>query len=192
MKRTFLVATFLAVSLSSTTVLTSSNAFAATPMRHELLSSRQLPHWSKYYVGVAQTASCPESTFRKPASQATVREVYVQRSSETLLFERLGSSSDPAKAFTALLDNMTKCPKSESKLDGHTTFQQIHQVQLGKFAVPVRSYSISAAVGSANVSGVVAYARKGRYVFALAELSLNPLNARSFRALLTKAITKIP
>jgi hypothetical protein len=151
-----------------------------------------VPHWSKYYIAAAQTAGCPESTFDKPTSTSAVREVFVQRSSGTLLLERLGSSAHPATAYDALLAHMTKCPKATSTLHGRVTAQSTHPINLGKFAEPVRAYTISAEVGNTNVSGVVAYAKKGHVVFALAELSLERLNLPSFRALLREALAKTP
>jgi hypothetical protein len=186
MKRIAAVTTFLVIILSAT------SAVGAASLHHDLLTPRQVPHWTKYYIGAAQTASCPESTFAKSKSHSAIREVFVQKSSQTLLLERIDTSSDPTKAFTALLAHMTKCPKTASTLDGHVTFQHFHPVNLGKFAVPVKGYTLSAVVGNASVSGVIAYARKGHDVFALAEISLDPLNARSFDALLTKAIARIP
>jgi hypothetical protein len=186
MKRAAFVATFLVLTLSSTT------AFAATSLNQDLLSAKQLPHWSTYYLGAAETTGCPESTFQKPTSHSTVREVFVQPSSSTLLLERLTVSPDPAATFDALLSAMSRCTTSAARLDGHVTFPRVRPVHLGTFAVPVKGYTLTAVVDSATVSGVVAYARKGHYVVALAELSLDPLRGRSFDSLLTKALLRIP
>jgi hypothetical protein len=185
MKRTLIFTTLLIV------ILSSASAVGAASLHRELISPREVPHWSRYYIGAAQTKSCPESTFAKPTSRSAIREVFVQKSSETLLLERLSTSVDPAKAFEVLLAHLTKCPKTASTIDGHATFQHIQRAQLGKYSVPVKGYTLSAVVGNATVSGVIAYARKGHVVFALAELSLSPLNGHAFSALLSKALARI-
>jgi hypothetical protein len=150
-----------------------------------------VPGWSKYYIAAAETASCPESTFAKPKTRSAIREVFVNRSSETLLLEKLATSKSPHTTYNSTLKKMTRCPKTATTVDGEVTFQRTRAVNLGHFAVPVRGFTISFVLGGAHVTGVVAYATKGPTVLAFAEISLTELNAHAFKKLLTEALSRI-
>jgi hypothetical protein len=167
------------------------SASAAPALRHQLLSAKAVPGWSKYYIAPAETASCPESTFAKPKTRSAIREVFVNRSSETLLLERLATSKDPAITYGAVLAKMTKCPRTGTTVDGQVTFQRIRAVNLGHYAVPVRGFTVSFVLGGANVMGVVAYAEKRATVLAFAEITLTTINERAFRKYLAAAISKM-
>jgi len=64
-------------------------------------------------------------------------------------------------------------------------------VNLGRYSVPVKGYTIAFVLGGANVTGVIAYAKKGRVVLALAEITLTELSARQFKATLRVALSRI-
>jgi hypothetical protein len=166
-------------------------AAAATPLRHQLLIPRDVPGWSKYYIAAADTRSCPESTFAKPTTASAVREVFANRSSETLLLEKLETSTTPTLTYNAVLDHMTKCTKIAATFDGQVTFQRKESVNLGRFAVPVKAYTIAFVLGGANVTGVIAYAKKGHVVVALAEITETELSARQFKSTLREALARI-
>jgi hypothetical protein len=185
MKRVAATLTLFVVLLSSAT------ASAAPTLHHQLLSATQVPGWSTYYIAPAETVSCPESTFAKPKIRSALREVFVDRSSETLLLERLATSKDPKTTYGLVLAKMTKCPRTGSTVDGQVTFPRIRAVNLGHYAVPVRGFTISFVLGGANVSGVVAYAVKGPTVMAFAEITLTTINTRSFKRFLAEAISRI-
>jgi opacity protein-like surface antigen len=172
-------------------LLSSVSASAAPSLQHQLLSPKEVAGWSTYYVAEAETASCPESTFAKPKTRSASREVFVNRSSETLLLEAIATSKTPKGTYNLVLQKMTKCPKTGSTVDGQVTFQRVRAVNLGHFAVPVRGFTVSFVLGGANVSGVVAYAEKGPIVLAFSEITLTALNAHAFKKLLANAISKI-
>jgi hypothetical protein len=172
-------------------ILSSVSAGAAPSLSHQLLSAHQVAGWSKYDIAANETASCPESTFAKPTTRFAVREVFANRSSETLLLERIATSSNPQTTYNALLAKMTKCPTTGSTVDGQVTFPQRRSVNLGRYSVPVKGFTISFVVGGSHVTGAVAYAKKGSTVLAFAELSLTALNTRTFKKLLAEAISKI-
>jgi hypothetical protein len=182
---------FAAVMTLFVVILSSVGAAAAPSLRHELLPPKAVPGWSKYYIAAAETQSCPESTFAKPTTPSAVREVFANRSSETLLLEKLATSKSPKATYNSVLAKMTKCPKTGSTVDGQVTFPQKRPVNLGHFVVPVRGFAVSFVLGGAHVTGVVAYAIKGRTVLALGEISLTTLNARAFKRLVTEALSKI-
>jgi hypothetical protein len=172
-------------------ILWSVSAAATPSLSHQLLSPHQVPGWSKYYIAPAETASCPESTFAKPTTGLAVREVFANRSAETLLLERIATSSTPQNTYNSVLAKMTKCPKTASTVDGQVTFQQRRSVNLGHYSVPVKGFTVSFVLGGAHVTGAVAYAKKGSVVLAFAELSLTTLNTHTFKKLLAEAISKI-
>jgi hypothetical protein len=181
-----------AVGVTLLVVLLSSVAASAAPaLRHQLLPAKEVPGWSKYYIAAAETKSCPESTFAKPTTRSAVREVFVSRSSETILLERIATSRSPQATYESVLAKMTKCPKTGSTVDGQVTFQRTRAVNLGHYAVPVRAFTVTFVLGGAHVTGVVAYATKGPIVLAVAEMSLTTLNAHAFKKLLAEAIAKI-
>jgi hypothetical protein len=185
MKRFAAVMAFLVVILSGV------SASAAPSLQHELLPAKEVPGWSKYYIAAAETASCPESTFAKPTTRSAIREVFVNRSSETLLLEKLATSKSPKATYNAVLAKMTKCHKTATTVDGQVTFQKIRVVNLGHFDIPVRGFTVSFVLGGAHVTGAVAYATKGPIVLAFAEISLTTLNAHAFKKLLAKALSRI-
>jgi hypothetical protein len=172
-------------------LLSSVSAGAAPSLRHQLLSAHQVAGWTKYYIAAAETASCPESTFAKPTTSSSAREVFANRSSETLLLERIATSINPQNTYNSVLAKMTKCPKTGSTVDGQVTFPQRRSVNLGHYSVPVRGFTISFVLGGSHVTGAVAYAKKGSTVLAFAEISLTTLNTRSFKKFLAEAISKI-
>jgi hypothetical protein len=183
---------FAAVTALFVALLTSVSASAAAPsLRHELLSSKEVPGWSKYYIAASDTTSCPESTFAKPTTRSAVREVFANRSSGTLLLERLATSKVPQTAYNEILAKMTKCPKTASTVDGQVTFQRTRSVNLGHYAVPVRGFTVSFVLGGAHVTGVVAYATKGSDVLAFSEISLTTINTHAYKKLLAEAITRM-
>lgn len=167
------------------------DAGAASSLRHELLPPRDVPGWAKYYIAPADTRSCPESTFDKPTNGSAIREVFANRSSETLLLEKIQTSATPTLAYNTMLDHMTKCTKIAATFDGQVTFQRKQSVNLGRYTVPVRGYTIAFVLGGANVTGVIAYAKKGRVVLALAEITMTELNARQFKSALREALARI-
>jgi hypothetical protein len=181
----------VAVTALVVVLLSSASAGAAPSLRRQLLSAHQVPGWSKYYIAPAETASCPESIFAKPTTNSAVREVFANRSSETLLLERIATSSNPENAYNSVLAKMTKCPKTASTVDGQVTFQQKRSVNLGHYSVSVRGFTVSFVLGGAHVTGAVAYAKKGSIVLAFAEISLTTLDTRTFKKLLAEAISKI-
>jgi len=172
-------------------ILSSVSASAAPSLRHELLPAKAVRGWSKYYIAAAETASCPESTFAKPKTHSAIREVFVNRSSETLLLEKLATSKSPQTTYDAVLEKMTRCPKTATTVDGQVTFQKTRPVNLEHFVVPVRGFLISFVLGGAHVTGVVAYAMKGPVVLAFAEISLTELNTHTFKKFLTEALSRI-
>jgi hypothetical protein len=167
------------------------SASAATPLRGQLLTSRNVPGWAKYYIAAADTRSCPESTFAKPTTGSAIREVFANRSSETLLLEKLETSPTPTLTYNTVVDHMTKCTKIAATFDGQVTFQRKQSVNLGRFVVPVKAYTIAFVLGGANVTGVIAYAKKGRVVLALAEITKTELSARQFKSALREALARI-
>jgi hypothetical protein len=178
---------FAAVTALFVALLTSVSASAAAPsLRHELLSSKEVPGWSKYYIAASDTTS-----FAKPTTRSAVREVFANRSSGTLLLERLATSKVPQTAYNEILAKMTKCPKTASTVDGQVTFQRTRSVNLGHYAVPVRGFTVSFVLGGAHVTGVVAYATKGSDVLAFSEISLTTINTHAFKKLLAEAITRM-
>ena len=185
MKRIAAITVVLVVLLSGV------GASASSSLHHQLLTPKEVPGWAKYYIAKAQTQSCPESTFDKPSNASAIREVFANRSSETLLLEKLVISSDPSLAYTKLLDHMTKCTKTAATFDGQVTFQRKQPVNLGRYSAPVKGYTIAFVLGGANVTGVIAYAKKGRVVLALAEITLTELSARQFKATLRVALSRI-
>jgi hypothetical protein len=185
MKRFAAAVALLAVLLSS------ASASAAPSLQHQLLSAKEVPGWSKYVVAAAETVSCPESTFATPTTPSAIREVFANRSLETLLLERIATSKNPKTTYNSVLAKMTKCPKTGSTVDGQVTFQRTRSVNLGHFAVPVRGFTVSFVLGGAHVTGAVAYAIKGPIVLAFAEMSLTTLNTHTFKKLLTEALSKI-
>jgi hypothetical protein len=185
MKRLAAVTALLVVLLSSV------SASAAPSLRHELLLPKELPGWSRYYVAPAETAGCPESTFAKSTTPSALREVFVNRSSQTLLLEKITTSKNPKDTYDVVLAKMTKCPKSASTVDGQVTFQRTRPVNLGHYAVAVRGFMVSFVLGGAKVTGAVAYAIKGPIVLAFAEITLTTLNAASFKKLLAQALSRI-
>jgi hypothetical protein len=185
MKRTVASVALLLVLLSSVT------ASASPSLRHQLLSPKQVPGWSKYYIAPAETASCPESTFAKPTTSSAIREVFANRSSETLLLERIATSKNPKATYNLVLAKMTKCPKTGSTVDGQVTFPRTRSVNLGHYVVPVRGFTVSFVLGGSHVTGAVAYAIKGPIVLAFAEISLTTLNTRTFKKQLAEALAKI-
>ncbi len=172
-------------------ILSSAGAGAAPSLGHQLLSSHEVPGWSRYYIAANETASCPESTFAKPTTRFAAREVFANRSTETLLLERIATSSNAQITYNALLAKMTKCPNTGSTVDGQVTFPQRRSVNFGRYSVPVKGFTIAFVLGGSHVTGAVAYAKKGSIVLAFAELSLTTLNTRTFKKLLADAISKI-
>jgi hypothetical protein len=180
-----------AAALALLVVLLSSGSASAAPSLHrQLLPPKDVPGWSTYDIAPAETASCPESTFAKPTTRSAIREVFVNRSSETLFLERIATSTTPKSTYNVVLEKIMKCPKAGSTVDGQVTFPRIRSINLGHFAVPVRGFTISFVLGGANVSGVVAYAVKGPIVLAVSEITLTTLNAQAFKRLLAEAISK--
>ena len=166
-------------------------ASAATPPSKDVLARSQLgAQWSRYRISATDTARCPEAAFRSASN--SVRAVFAQRTSETLLVEKLTFAKSPSSALASALASATSCHATATVIDGYTTFPTIKPVKLGHFAVAVRAFSLSAAVGGAEVTGAMAFALKGRVVIALGEISTGPLNAGQFRADLAKALSKIP
>ncbi|HTT59065.1 MAG TPA: hypothetical protein VMF33_03370 [Acidimicrobiales bacterium] len=172
-------------------MLSCAGASAATPLRHQLLTSRDVRGWTTYDVAAADTRSCPESTFSQPTNKSAVREVFADRSSETLLLEKLVTSPTPTLTYDAVLDHVTKCTKVAATFDGQVTFQRRQSVNLGHFAVPVRAYTVAFVLGGATVTGVIAYAKKGPVVLALAEITMTELSARQFKSTLREALARI-
>lgn len=166
-------------------------ASAASSLHHQLLTPQEVPGWAKYYIAPAETRSCPESTFAKPTNASAIREVFANRSSETLLLEKIQTSATPTLTYNAVLDHMTKCTKIAATFDGQVTFQRKQSVNLGRYSVPVKGYTIAFVLGGANVTGVIAYAKKGRVVLALAEITKTELNARQFKSTLREALARI-
>jgi hypothetical protein len=172
-------------------LLSSVTASAAPSLAHQLLSPKAVPGWSSYYIAAAETASCPESTFAKPTTPSAIREVLANRSSETLLLERIATSKNPKTTYNSVLAKLTKCPKTGSTIDGQVTFPRTRSVNLGHYAVPVRGFTLSFVLGGAHVTGAVAYAMKGPIVLTFAEISLTTLNTHTFKKLLAEALSKI-
>jgi hypothetical protein len=186
MKRLLIVIALLAVLSPST------SASGATGLKSELLTSKDLtPQWSRYYIENQDTVSCPESNFRKPSSHTSARIIFVNRTSGTLLLEKLRATANPAQLYDTVVSRTLKCPKTGTKLDGYVTFQQIHSVDLSGISVPHRAFTLSAVVGGANVSGCVVYALQGNIVVAFAELSLLSLSKRQFETTLHKALARV-
>jgi hypothetical protein len=168
------------------------SASASTSVKSELLTSKSVSAgWSKYYIESQDTVSCPESNFRTPSGRTSVRAIFANRSSETLLLEQLTASGSPAKLYSTLVTQTLKCPKTGAKLDGQVTFQQIHSYNLTGIALPHRAFTLHAVVGGADVTGCVVYALKGKIVVAFAELSLLSLSEQQFKATFVKALKKI-
>jgi hypothetical protein len=168
------------------------SASATSRLSSELLVAKNLPaQWSRYYIENKDTASCPESNFRKPTSHSSVRVIYVDRSSGTLMLEKLRISANPAEFYSTLITRTLKCPKTGTDFDGYVTFQQIHSIDLGGIPVPHRAFTLSAVVGGANITGCVVYALKGNAVVAFAELSILSLSERQFKTTLVEALKKV-
>jgi hypothetical protein len=182
---------FAAMTALLVVLLSSVSASAAPSLRHQLLSAKEVPGWSTYYIAAAETRSCPESTFAKPTTSSAVREVFANRPSETLLLEKLATSKSPKTTYNTVLAKMTKCPKTGSTVDGQVTFPRTRAVNLGHFAVPVRAFTVSFVLGGAHVTAAVAYAMKGRVVLAFAEISLTTLNTHTFKKFLGEAISRM-
>jgi hypothetical protein len=166
------------------------SASAATPLGHDLLSPKVMPGLSPYYLAAAQTRSCPESTFRQPTSAASVREVLANRSSESLLLEKITTAKNTKSAYDVALANLTTCT-NRSTADGRVTSARAHAVNLGRFSVPVRAFSVSFVLQGEHATGVIAYARKGSAVLTLADVSLTTRTLSVVKVLLAKALAKI-
>ena len=187
MKRLWLVALLVLPAF-----LLVSEASATPTVPSQLLTRSQLSSgWSRYDIAAADTATCPESSFRAPVSSSAARVVFVERSSETLLLEKLQSVSDPVVAYAAAVANVTDCRRTDAQIDGLPAYQRINPVNLGSYLVPVRAFSIMATVGFVSVAGCVAYALKGHVVVAFGELTMGSVNARQFKRLLTRALARI-
>ncbi len=189
MKRIAAITVVLVVLLSGV------GASASSSLHHQLLTPKEVPGWAKYYIAKAQTQSCPESTFDKPSNASAIREVFANRSSETLLLEKLVMSSDPCllclHQVTVIAMTKRHWQDLAATFDGQVTFQRKQPVNLGRYSVPVKGYTIAFVLGGANVTGVIAYAKKGRVVLALAEITLTELSARQFKATLRVALSRI-
>jgi hypothetical protein len=167
------------------------SAGAVTPPSKNVLVLSQLgTQWSTYHISAADTSHCPEAAFR--AGSGSVRAVFAQRESETILVEKLTITKSPSTALASAVTSATVCHSASTVIDGYTTFPTIKPVKLGHFAVTVRAFSLSATVGAAKVTGAMAFAFKGRTVVALGEISTGPLNVGQFKSDLTKALAKVP
>jgi hypothetical protein len=163
---------------------------SASTLSNELLSHKQLPTWSPYGVAASRLARCPESSFQVTRSSTEARVFLAQRKSETLFAEKLVTSSNPQAAYATAIAKTAKCPAATT-INGNATFQQIKPLNLGRFSVTVRAFSLYAVVGGAAVTGCVAYARKGSVVLEIAELSMGSINERAFKSEVTLALAKI-
>jgi hypothetical protein len=168
------------------------NASASTRPASELLTRSDLSaQWSRYYIESRDTQSCPESNFTEPTGPSSARVVYVDRSSGTLLLEKVRADVDPAKFYDTLITRTLKCPKTAAELDGQVTFQKVRSVDITGVSTPHRAFLLHAVVGSATVTGCVVYAIKGNVVVAFAEISLMTLNQQQFKSTLVKALAKV-
>jgi hypothetical protein len=167
-------------------------ASAGTRSASELLSRGDLSaKWSRYYIENRDTESCPESNFTKPTGLSSARVIYVDRSSGTLLLEKLQDSAKPAKFYDTLITRTLKCPKTAAELDGQVTFQQVRSVDITGVGTPHRAFLLHAVVGSATVTGCVVYAFKGNVVVAFAELSLMGFGQQQFKSTFIKALARV-
>jgi len=186
----FSVKRLLLAPLAVALLLSGAVGASALTLSKQLLSPKQLPSWSRYYVGAAQLTGCPESSFQPTKSPHVVREFLVQMSSMTLLAEKLVVSSDPAENFESTTATVAKC-RAAATIDGSVTFQRIKALNLGTFAVPVRAFSLYAVVGGAALTGCVVYASKGDVLLEIGELSMGSINPRAFRADVNLALERI-
>jgi hypothetical protein len=106
------------------------------------------------------------------------------------LVEKLVTSSDPAVAFATAVAKTAKCPAATT-INGIATVQRIKPLNLGRFSVTVRAFSLFAVVGVATVTGYVAFARKGNVVLEMGELSLGSVNQRAFKSDVALALANV-
>jgi len=163
---------------------------SATTLSGQLLSQRQLPAWSKYYVAAAELARCPESSFQVVKSPSETRVFFAQKKTETLFAEKLVTSSNPKRTYAVAVAKSAKCPAATT-INGNATFQRIKPLKLGTFSVSVRAFSLYAVVGGAAVTGCVAYARKGDVVLEIGELPMGSIDVRAFKSDVALALAKI-
>jgi hypothetical protein len=163
---------------------------SATMLSAQLVSQRQLPSWSRYDVVPSDVALCPESSFQVGTSHTEARVFFAQEKTETLFAEKIVTSSNPTKTYANAVAKTADCP-SATTIDGNATFQRIKTLNLGRFSVPVRAFSLSAVAGGAVVTGCVLFARKGNVVLDIGEISKGSINARAFKAEVVRALANI-
>ena len=185
MKRFFLTAP-LVIAL----VFSGAISASATTLSAQLLSQKQLSSWSRYGVVAADVARCPESSFRVVTSPTQAGVFFVQAKTETLFAEKLVTSSNPKQIYAADVAKSAACPAATT-INGSATTQRIKALNLGRFSVPVRAFSLYAVVGGTAVSGCVLYARKGNVVLEIGELSMGSISERAFKADVVLALGKI-
>ncbi len=181
---------FLTVPLVMVLLLSGTMSAGATTLSKQLLSQKQLPTWSRYGVSASRLARCPESSFQLGAPGTEAREFLVQKRTETLIAEKLITSSDPANTYAIAVAKTAKCPAATT-INGNATFQRIKPLNLGSFSVAVRAFSLYAVVGGAVLTGCVAYARKGTVVLEIGELSMGSISVRAFKTDVALALANI-
>lgn len=163
---------------------------SASALSRQLLSQKQLPTWTLYDVAASRLSRCPASSFQVTASSNEARVFLDQKRTESLLVEKLVTSSDPAVAFATAVAKTAKCPAATT-INGIATVQRIKPLNLGRFSVTVRAFSLFAVVGVATVTGYVAFARKGNVVLEMGELSLGSVNQRAFKSDVALALANV-
>lgn len=173
------------------TLAPAASASASAHLSSQLLSGKNLSKvWSRYYIENQDTATCPESNFDRPTSEASTRAFFANNSSGTLILEKLATSGGPSKLYDTLVERTLKCPKSAST-SSYVTYQRVRSISISGITNPHRAFSLSADAGGTSVNGCVVYAVKGDVVIAFAELSILPFSARQFKSTLEKALAKV-
>ncbi len=177
-------------SLVMVLVVSGAISASASTLTSKLLSQKQLPSWSTYSVDARDVARCPESSFQASASPSQARVFFAQKSTDTLIAEKLVTSIHPTEVYAAAIAKVADCPAATT-IDGSATFQRIKALNLGRFATPVRAFSLYAVVGGAEVTGCVAYAREASVVIEIGEISKTSISLKVFKADLTMALDRV-
>jgi hypothetical protein len=181
---------FLTVPLVIAVVLAGAVSASASTLSKQLLSPKQLPSWSTYPVAATRLARCPESSFQMGSANTEARVFLAQKKTETIFAEKLITSLNPQKTYASALAKTAVCPAATT-INGVATTQRIKPLNLGRFVVSVRAFSVHAVVDGEAISGCVAYAIKGSVVLEVAELSLGSINERSFKSDVALALANV-
>jgi hypothetical protein len=173
--------------------LTSVAGATTSPLTPELLTRSQLPaHFSLAQLTPSDNSTCLKSSFRLRPAGPSVRVAFTDVSvSRTLVIEKLTASSQPSAAFASAVRIATTCRAKSPSLGGYLVSQSIHQVNIGSFSVPAKTFKVVVATGTVIVTAYLLYAMSGHTRMTIGEASASALGVRGFRTLVTRALARI-